>query len=173
MRIQLIFSRLRVVFGMVGLVKYRTGEKKMPECVFCRILREEAPASFVYRDERVAAFMDIQPVTPGHLLVVPLNHATYLSDLDLEDGAQLFRVGQQLTAALFASGLRCEGTNFFLANGATAGQDVFHVHLHVIPRFRGDGFGLRFGSDYGLRPPRADLDAQALQIQSALRHQKK
>jgi histidine triad (HIT) family protein len=73
----------------------------MPDCIFCQILAGEAPASMVYRDQRVAAFMDIMPVNPGHLLVVPIRHATYLADLDPEDGAQLFRVGQQLTDALF------------------------------------------------------------------------
>lgn len=141
----------------------------MDECVFCRILSGQSPASFVCRDEIAAAFMDIQPVNPGHVLVVPVRHYTYLADLDPDIGAHMFRVAQRISTALFNIEVRCEGTNLFLANGATAGQEVFHVHLHVWPRFRGDGFGLRFGPAYGTRPPRAELEALSMQIRSAFR----
>ncbi len=120
----------------------------------------------VYEDERTVAFMDIQPVTPGHLLVVPRAHAAYLADLDPEDGGRLFQVGQRAAAALRASERRCEGVNFFLADGEAAGQEVFHVHLHVIPRFIDDGFGLRFPPDYSIRP-RVELDQAAAAILSA------
>jgi histidine triad (HIT) family protein len=140
----------------------------MPGCIFCEILAGRAPASLVHRDGQCAAFMDIQPVTPGHLLVVPLQHAASLAELPAETGGHMFQVAQRLAAALPRSGIRCEGVNLFLANGAVAGQDVFHVHLHVIPRFSGDGFGLRFPRTYGQRPARADLDTQAAQIISAL-----
>jgi histidine triad (HIT) family protein len=140
----------------------------MPDCVFCRILAGELPASEVYRDERVAAFMDIQPVNPGHLLVIPLAHAPYLADLDPEDGARMFQVAQRLAAALRGSGLRCEGVNLFLADGEAAMQEVFHAHLHVFPRYRGDGFGLTFGEHYWHRPERAALDEAAARIRAAL-----
>lgn len=136
-------------------------------CVFCRILAGELPGTFVYRDERCAAFMDIKPVNPGHLLVVPLNHATHLADLDGTAAAHLMEVGHRLAGALRGSGLRCEGVNFFLADGEAAGQEVFHVHLHVLPRFQGDGFGLRFGPDYVERP-RAELEQSAGRIVRAL-----
>lgn len=69
-----------------------------------------------------------------------------------------------MVAALRASGLRCEGVNLLLADGAAAMQGVFHVHLHVFPRFAGDGFGLRFPDDYHRRPPRAQLEADADRI---------
>ncbi len=141
----------------------------MAECIFCQILNKMAAGSFVYQDERVAAFMDIQPINAGHVLVVPVRHVVYLDDLDPEDGAQMFRVAQKISQALFKSDVRCEGTNLFLANGAPAGQDVFHTHLHVLPRFSGDGFGFRFGPKYGTRPLRAELDGLALQLRSALR----
>lgn len=138
------------------------------DCVFCAILSGEAPASFVWQDEVSAAFMDIQPVTPGHLLVVPLVHAAYLAELDPATGGLLFQVAQRLAAALRRSGLRCEGVNLFLADGEAAGQEVFHVHLHVLPRFSGDGFGLKFGPDYGKMPPRTELDRVAARIRGAL-----
>jgi diadenosine tetraphosphate (Ap4A) HIT family hydrolase len=134
-------------------------------CVFCRIVAGTAPASVVYEDEASVAFLDIRPMTPGHLLVVPRQHASDLADLAPDAGADLFRVGQRTAAALRRSGLRCEGVNFFLADGVAAGQEVFHVHLHVLPRFRGDGFRLRatFGT-----PSRSDLDRQATDIRAAL-----
>jgi histidine triad (HIT) family protein len=140
----------------------------VPDCIFCQILAGQAPASFVCRDERCSAFMDIQPVNPGHLLVVPNTHAPYLAELDGETAAHLMRVAQRLAAALRASGLRCEGVNLFLADGETAGQEVFHVHLHVMPRYAGDGFGLRFGPHYGRRPPRRVLEGAAEQIRRAI-----
>lgn len=137
-------------------------------CIFCDILAGRAPVSWVYQDEHVAAFMDIQPVNAGHVLVIPKQHAPYLSDLDSETGAQIFRVGQRVAGALRHSGLPCEGVNLFLADGEAAGQDVFHVHLHVLPRYPGDGFGLRFGPHYFTPPTRATLDETAQVIRQKL-----
>jgi len=112
-------------------------------CVFCDIVRDAAPASVVYTDSRVMAFMDIQPVNRGHLLIVPRVHASYLNELEEETGGWLLQVGMKLAGAIRRSGLRCEGVDFFLADGEAAGQEIIHVHLHVIPRFQGDGFGFR------------------------------
>jgi len=141
----------------------------MNECIFCRILDGQLPASFVYRDERCAAFMDIRPVNLGHLLVVPVRHAAYLADLDSEAAADLMRIGHAAAAALRKSGLPCEGVNFFLADGEAAMQEVFHVHLHVFPRFRGDGFGLKFApEDYTRRPERSQLDEIAATLASLI-----
>lgn len=140
----------------------------MNECIFCDILRGATPASVVYHDDLCTAFMDVQLVNPGHLLVVPNRHATYLADLPAETSAQMFRVAQRLAWALRRSGVRCEGVNLFLADGEAAGQDVFHIHLHVIPRYQGDGFGFRFSPAYGIRPPRTELDQIAQQIKQVL-----
>ena len=142
------------------------GESSGSECLFCRLARRDAEVSVVYEDEVSVVFMDIQPVVRGHVLVVPSVHASCLADLDPEDGAQLFRVGQRAAAALRASSVRCEGVNFFLADGEAAGQDVFHVHLHVIPRFAGDGFGLRLPASYSVRP-RSELEAAAVTLREA------
>jgi diadenosine tetraphosphate (Ap4A) HIT family hydrolase len=146
---------------------------QMSECVFCGILAEKLPVSTVYRDDRCAAFMDIQPVNPGHLLVIPLEHSASLAELDPVTGSHIFAVGQRLAAALYGAAARgggplCQGINLFLADGSVAGQDVFHVHLHVIPRYAGDGFGFRFGPDYKRLPPRSELDRVAGQIRAAL-----
>ena len=136
------------------------------DCVFCRLIAGELEASIVHEGERIVALMDIQPLTPGHVLVMPRGHSSSLLDLPPDDGALLFRVAQLAAAALRRSGLRCDGVNLLLADGAAAGQDVFHVHLHVFPRFEGDGFGLRLPPDYKVRP-RSELNAAASAVREA------
>jgi histidine triad (HIT) family protein len=135
-------------------------------CVFCEIVAGNAPASIVFEDERTVTFLDHRPITPGHMLVVPRAHAACLAELDPEDGAQLFRVGIRAASALYASSLTSEGINFHLADGEVAGQEVFHVHLHVIPRFDGDRFGFRFPPDYSIRD-RVELDDAAAAVREA------
>jgi histidine triad (HIT) family protein len=135
------------------------------ECVFCAIEAGRAEASLVYAGDTVIAFMDIRPITPGHLLVVPRVHAAYLEDLDENTGAAMWRVAHRVARAMRGSGLRVEGVNLFLANGEAAGQEVFHVHLHVLPRYRGDGFRLSFEAQH---PERAELDTNAALIGRAL-----
>ncbi len=137
----------------------------MSECIFCQILAGQGEVSFVYRDEQCAAFMDIQPVNTGHVLVIPNRHATYLADLASEDGAHLMRIGQKIASAIRHSEVRCEGVNLFLADGEAAGQEVFHVHLHVIPRYRSDGFGFTFPERYfHSLPARDELNLTAQNI---------
>jgi diadenosine tetraphosphate (Ap4A) HIT family hydrolase len=111
--------------------------------------------------------MDIHQPTLGKLLVVPNAHATHLAELPPETGARMFGVAQQLAAALRQSGLRCDGINLFLSDGEAAGQDVFHVHLHVMPRFAGDGIRLRFGQTHAIYPSRDELDRVAEQIRKS------
>jgi histidine triad (HIT) family protein len=140
----------------------------MSHCIFCEIVAGRAPSSVVWEDELCCGFMDIEPVNPGHLLIVPNRHAASLAELDPETGAHMFWVAQRLAGAMRQAGFRCEGIDLFLADGAAAGQDVFHVHLHLIPRYRGDGFGFRFGPDYGKRPHRMELDMVAEAIRERL-----
>jgi histidine triad (HIT) family protein len=142
-------------------------EAAVTDCKFCQIIAGQSPGTIVYQDDAAVAFMDIKPVNPGHVLVIPRVHATYLADLDEDAGAYLFAVAMRVAAALRRSDLPCEGVNLFLADGESAGQEVFHVHLHVIPRFKGDGFGLRFGPDYRVRS-RAELDEAGARIREAL-----
>ncbi|MGH9840327.1 MAG: HIT family protein [Blastocatellia bacterium] len=139
------------------------------DCVFCKLLNGEMEASFVYQDNICSAFMDIQPVNAGHVLVVTNRHAPYLADLEAEEGAHIFRVAQRLSAALRKSGVPCEGINFFLADGEAAMQDVFHVHLHVFPRYAGDGFGLKFAPAYYQKPERGELNHVAEGIKKAIK----
>jgi histidine triad (HIT) family protein len=140
----------------------------MDGCVFCEIIAGGVPASVVWREDGCTAFMDIQPINAGHVLVVPDDHAARLAHLRADAGARMFRIAQKIAAALYESGLDCEGLNVFLADGEAADQDVFHVHLHVIPRFYGDGFGLRFGPDYANMPDRETLEVTAKRIRDVL-----
>jgi histidine triad (HIT) family protein len=136
-------------------------------CVFCRIVTGEAEASVVHDDATAIAFMTLGPVNPGHVLVVPKGHYPSLADLPEAVGAHCFTVAQRLAAALRRSGVRCDGINLFLADGAAAFQEVFHFHLHVFPRFTGDRF--RITADWSVRPSRAELDAVAAQLRAAYR----
>jgi histidine triad (HIT) family protein len=141
---------------------------QLDECVICKLISGELEVSMVYQDDCCSVFMDIQPINPGHALVVPNRHAGRLVDLDEEEGAQMFRAAQRLAAALYKSEVRCEGVDFFLADGAAAGQEVFHVHLHVFPRYVGDGFSVRFGPHYRDKPERQELNEIAGRIRNTL-----
>lgn len=133
----------------------------MSECIFCDILAGKAPASFVYQDELCGAFMDIRPVNVGHVLVVPRQHAVLLTELDEASARQMMWVAEHVDSALRASGIKCEAVNLFLADGRAAGQEVMHVHLHVFPRYRGDGHHLRFSPAYFLPTKAAELEKNA------------
>lgn len=133
--------------------------------IFTRILREELPASFVHRDEVVAAFLDIQPLTPGHTLVVPVTEVASLSDLPPELLARVTALGQEIGMAIRAADPSVTGINWLLCDGPDAGQEVPHIHLHVIPRRKGDG--LRLGGRSS-KAERADLDDWAGRIAAEL-----
>ena len=135
------------------------------DCIFCAILDGETEGSFVAATERAVAFLDILPVGPGHTLVVPRRHAVGLVDLDPEDGAELFRLGQQIAVAQWELGLAA-GVNLFLADGSVAGQEIWHAHLHVIPRQPDDSVVLRV--DYDAPPDRDGLDEMAGRLREAL-----
>ncbi len=139
------------------------------DCVFCKLLSRELEVSLIHQDDLCFAFMDVQPVNPGHVLVVPNRHVSHLADLKEDEGAQMFHVAQRLAAALRKSGVKCEGVNFLLADGEAAGQEVFHAHLHVLPRYRGDGFGFVFSPAHAQRPERQELNEIADQIKNTFR----
>jgi histidine triad (HIT) family protein len=134
-------------------------------CVFCDIVAGRGPASVVHSDETVLVLLDIRPLTTGHLLVIPRAHAPYLADLDPVVGGHMFGVAQRMAAALRRSSLPCAGVNLFLADGEAAFQEVFHTHLHVLPRNPGDGFRIRAK---WRRPARAELDSVADQVRNGL-----
>ncbi len=87
------------------------------DCLFCQIVKGDVPANIVFEDEHVCAFMDISPVSPRHVLVIPKIHSACLEELNPETGAHMFRTGHKLAKAMRRSSLRCEGVNLFLADG--------------------------------------------------------
>jgi histidine triad (HIT) family protein len=108
-----------------------------PDCIFCRIAAGELPSTRVDEDERTIAFMDINPATRGHVLVIPREHSTDLLDIPAEDLAAVAGMGQRI-AARATERLGADGVNLLNSCGRVAWQTVFHFHLHVIPRYAGD-----------------------------------
>lgn len=144
----------------------------MAETIFSKILKGEADASFVYRDDLVSAFVDVHPVNSGHTLVVPNQPSESLKDLDDETAARMFNVARKLAEAIRQSVIPCEGINLILADGAVAGQEVFHVHLHVVPRISEDGFGFKHKEPSFQLAERSVLDSVAEQIKNSLQSEK-
>lgn len=137
------------------------------DCIFCKIIAGELPASKVYEDEQLLAFMDIRPVNEGHLLVVPKNHHALLKDMPLESADHLFKTAIRIERCLWETDIPCEGTNLLQNNGATAWQEVHHVHVHVIPRLSGDYSRIKLSLS-ALKPNRTELDTTAKKIEAAL-----
>jgi histidine triad (HIT) family protein len=107
------------------------------DCVFCKIMAGELPATIVAEDERTVAFMDINPATRGHALVVPRRHTTDLLSIEPQELAAVMAAAQRL-AGRAKERLKADGINVLNSCGAAAWQTVFHFHLHVIPRYQSD-----------------------------------
>ncbi|MFK2825859.1 HIT family protein [Bacillus sp. B190/17] len=112
----------------------------MSDCIFCKIINGEIPSAKVYEDEEVYAFLDISQVTKGHTLVIPKKHKKNIFEFSPEEAGRLFQRVPAIAEALKAA-YKPDGLNILNNNGETAGQTVFHYHLHLIPRFgQDDGF---------------------------------
>ena len=98
-------------------------------------------------------------------MIIPKKHAAYLSDMDEESGRHLWTITQRTAAAIRESGVQCEGVNLFLADGEAAFQEIFHLHMHVFPRYKGDSFKLE--ADWNVKPSRDELADVARRIKSA------
>ena len=107
-------------------------------CVFCEIVAGNAPAIRIHEDDGYLAILDIRPFTRGHTLVIPKRHTVDLTDTPPDVCADLVRLGQRIALAARASGLHADGNNVVINDGKAAFQSVFHLHLHVLPRHRGD-----------------------------------
>jgi histidine triad (HIT) family protein len=123
-----------------------------PDCVFCKIVAGELPATIVARDERTIAFMDIQPASRGHVLVIPRAHCRDIHEIEPEDLAAVAASAQRIAAKAVAV-LGADGVNLLNSSGAAAWQTVFHFHLHVIPRYEDDPLRLPW------TPAPGDMDA--------------
>ncbi len=114
-----------------------------PNCIFCKIVAGQIPAMKVYEDEAILAFLDIGPLAEGHLLIIPKEHAERLEEVNPDVLAQLARQLPRLARAVL-SVTQAAGYNLLQNNGRVSGQEVPHVHFHIIPRAAGDGLGYRW-----------------------------
>ncbi|MGH7352855.1 MAG: HIT family protein [Candidatus Methylomirabilales bacterium] len=112
----------------------------MSGCLFCQIARVERPSHTIFAGDGVMAFLDIFPCTPGHTLVIPRQHHATLSEMPAEEVGRLFQAAA-MVATKVQSALGAAGFNMGINNGKAAGQEVFHVHVHIIPRYADDGGG--------------------------------
>jgi histidine triad (HIT) family protein len=112
----------------------------MEDCIFCQIVAGDIPSRTVYEDDTTMAFLDANPLAPGHTLVVPKDHYGTLQDLPADLAADVFATLHRVTGTAEAT-VEADGSNVAFNNGETAGQEIPHVHGHVVPRFEGDGGG--------------------------------
>ena len=137
------------------------------DCIFCKIVRGEMPATVIFEDKICMAFMDIFPVTEGHCLLIPKDHYTNMLDADPKVLEHLIIKLSQLDRKV-ASIFEGAGIMNTVANGKLAGQEVPHLHFHVIPRMAGADFGFRFPKGYrDSMAPREDLERIAKAIREA------
>lgn len=110
----------------------------MTHCIFCDIVAGRLPAVTLYKDDKVMAFMDIFPLRRGHVLVIPRQHHRQLHELDSELRAHLLDTATRVTQAIYRSALAPAAVHYNVNDGPAAHQTVPHVHLHILPRYRGD-----------------------------------
>ncbi len=136
------------------------------DCLLCEIAGGALERSTVHEDEEFVIVMDLMPVNRGHALVVPRRHAELIGQLEPSERAAMMELAARTGAALRASDLPCEGVNLWIADGQAAGQEVPHVHLHVLPRFGGDRFRLVMEGGWTEPQPHALLDEDAARLRA-------
>lgn len=136
-------------------------------CIFCKILGGEETVSIVYEDENAIAFMDIQPLSPGHTLVVSRQHYETLYDLPADLARHCLEIARRIAPGIrLATG--AGAVNLFCANGRAGGQDVPHFHLHLLPVPEGEEFPLQLPSSDSAIPSRSELDVMAARVGRAI-----
>jgi len=136
----------------------------MSNCVFCRIVAREIPATVVHEDEHTLAFMDLGQVNPGHVLVAVRAHAENLYGLNDAQAGAVLRAAARVARAI-RDAFGPEGLSVYQANGKAAGQTVFHYHVHLVPRYEGDGMALTWPVT---NPPREKLEEAAAKIRASM-----
>jgi len=129
---------------------------ELVSCLFCRLVSGEIPSTRIFEDATTIAFMDINPGTRGHALVIPKAHAADIHDVAPDVLADMARTAQRVASAA-KEHLGCAGVNLVQSSGAAAFQSVFHIHLHVIPRYEGDGVRLPWTPTPGDKSAIADV----------------
>jgi len=119
----------------------------MNDCIFCKIVKGEIPAKKVYESEKVLAFLDVNPISKGHLLVIPKKHFENIFDIDKDYLREIISVSKE-TALIIKKKLNATGVNILHASGRDAQQSVFHFHIHLVPRYKNDKLNTWPESDY-------------------------
>ena len=136
----------------------------MDQCIFCKIARNEIPSTKLYEDDLVLSFMDINPINPGHVLVIPKAHYATLFEADPEVLGACVTIAQKIGKAVF-KGVGAQGLNFLQNNYRAAGQLIDHLHFHLFPRYENDGFMTTWpGKSY----PTGDLQTTYRRIMATL-----
>jgi len=138
--------------------------KRDENCIFCRIVNKQAPSSVIYEDDAVMVFLDIRPLNIGHTLVIPKDHYVDIFDIPETLLSQIHTVSKQIASAI-KKATQADGISIIQQNGKAAGRDIFHIHLHVVPRFEGQKLPLF--SDLK-EVERVKLDAMAEKIRQQL-----
>lgn len=113
-------------------------QMKKEDCIFCKIATGEIPSKTIYEDGQFRVILDLGPATKGHALILPKSHAANLYELPDETAAEVMKLAKKMALRL-RDRLHCDGLNLVQNNGETAGQTVSHFHIHLIPRYEGDG----------------------------------
>lgn len=119
----------------------------MSDCIFCKIVKGEIPADKIYEDETSLAFLDITPINPGHILLIPKEHYKNIYDMPDEVLSKMAPIIKKLSSKL-KKAVNADGINIGMNNDSPAGQVVFHAHFHIMPRFLNDGYKLWHGKEY-------------------------
>ena len=135
----------------------------MPNCIFCQIVNQEIPAAKIYEDDSVMAFLDINPVTKGHVLVIPKKHFSDLSNADDDTVGKVMAAVKKVAPAILTA-TNGQGFNIGMNNGRAAGQVIFHWHVHLIPRSTNDGLRLWPHGEY----QKGEMETLADKIKQAL-----
>jgi len=140
----------------------------LKDCIFCKIVSGEAESSIIYEDPKVIAFLDIHPINPGHILVIPKKHAENIYDVPTKILGRITKVSQELSLKLKIV-LHAEGISIFQMNEEAGNQDVMHYHMHIVPRYRDDWFHKEImikaiQLQQVINPKREELDSIAIKI---------
>ena len=126
--------------------------KSDENCIFCKIIAGDIPSKTVYEDDKYKAIMDVAPASKGHVIILPKNHAANIFEISDEDVAGIMVVAKRV-ASILKNALECDGVNILQNNGEIAGQTVFHLHVHVIPRYEDDMVKIKWS-----QPENIDVD---------------
>lgn len=137
---------------------------KDENCIFCKIAAGEIPSRTIYEDDSFRVIMDISPASKGHSIIIPKNHAKDLFEFSDEDAGKIFVVAKKVAAAM-KDVLKCDGFNILQNNGEIAGQTVFHLHVHLIPRYKGDTIDIKWKHDLKFSDEEMDRLREAIQAE--------